>query len=198
MMESAIFEALNQKTTKMKKVFLAAFSAAFLLLAGCNSGAGDPKSVLNDFFEALAKKDLAGARELATEDSKSMLDMMEMAMKTDSSEMGKYDMKNMEFGEAKIDGDMATVPVKEKDSGETMNYSLKKVEGKWKVAFDKASIMNMATDKMKGDGINIGDSINNVVEEMKNMDTDSLAEKMKEGAKAMDSAGKVLEELNKK
>lgn len=182
----------------MKRVFLAAFSAAFLLLAGCNSGGDDPKSVLSDFFDALSKKNLTEARKLATEDSKSMLDMMEMAMKTDSSETAKYDMNKMEFGEAKIEGDKATVPVKEKDSGETMNYTLKKEAGSWKVAFDKASIMNMATEKMKGEGINIGDSLNNVVEEMKNMNTDSLAEKMKEGAKAMDSAGKMLEELNKK
>lgn len=197
MVESSTFGPLNQKTIKMKRVFLAAFAAAFLLLAGCNSGS-DPKSVLSDFFVALSKKDIAGARNLATEDSKSMLDMMEMALKTDSSETGKYDMAKMEFGEAKIEGDKATVPVKEKDSGETLNYTLKKEGGKWKVAFDKASIMNMATDKMKGEGINIGDSINNVVDEMKNMNTDSLAEKMKEGAKAMDSAGKMLEELNKK
>ena len=182
----------------MKKVFLAAFSAAFLLLAGCNSGGGDPKSVLSNFMEALSKKDMEAARKLATADSKSMLDMMEMAMKTDSSETAKYDLKNMEIGEAKIDGDKATVPVKEKVSGETLNYALKKEEGSWKVAFDKASIMNMATEKMKGDGINIGDSINNVIDDMKKIDTDSLAEQMKEGAKAMDSAGKMLEELNKK
>lgn len=182
----------------MKKLFLAAFSAAFLLLAGCNSGGGDPKSVLSQFFEALSKKDMDGARKLATEDSKSMLDMIEMASKTDSTETGKYDMGRWEFGEAKIDGDKATVPAKEKESGETMNYTLKKEGGSWKVAFDKASIMNMATEKMKGEGINISDSLNSVVDEMKKIDTDSLAEQMKEGAKAMDSAGKVLEELNKK
>ena len=49
----------------------------------------------------------------------------------------------------KIEGDKATVPVKDKKSGETTNYTLKKEGGSWKVAFDKATMTQMGSDKMK-------------------------------------------------
>ncbi|RYY46769.1 MAG: DUF4878 domain-containing protein [Chitinophagaceae bacterium] len=182
----------------MKKVLLAAFAGTMIMLASCNTTSGDPKAVLSQFFTLLSKKDLAGARKLATTDSKSMLDMMEMAMKTSTKELDKYDVTKMEYGEAKIDGDRATVPVKEKESGETVNYVLKKEDGAWKVAFDKATIMGMATDKMNEKGVNMSDSISNAIDELKKMDTDSLNDALKESHKELDSAQKMLEEMNKK
>lgn len=181
----------------MKKVLLAAFAGVLIMFSSCKSGGGDPKSVLAEFFTLLSKKDLAGARKLATADSKTMLDMMEMGMKTDSKELEKYDATKMEYGEAKIEGDKATVPVKEKDSGETINYVLKKEGGSWKVAFDKATIMGMATEKMSEKGVNMSDSIAGAIDELKKLDTDSIADALKNGSKALDSAAKELEKLNK-
>ena len=181
----------------MKKVLLAAFAGVLIMFSSCKSGGGDPKSVLAEFFTLLSKKDLAGARKLATADSKTMLDMMEMGMKTDSKELEKYDASKMEYGEAKIEGDKATVPVKEKDSGETINYVLKKEGGSWKVAFDKATIMGMATEKMNEKGVNMSDSVAGAIEELKKLDTDSIADALKNGSKALDSAAKELEKLNK-
>lgn len=54
--------------------------------------------------------------------------MMEMGMKMDASskETDKYDKSKMEFGEPKIEGDKATIAVKEKGTGETLNFTLKK------------------------------------------------------------------------
>ena len=74
-----------------------------------------------------------------------MIGMIEMGMNMakGKEEMPKFDVNDMEFGEVKIDGDKATVPVKEKKSGESMNYTLKKESGKWKVAFDKSSMILM-------------------------------------------------------
>jgi hypothetical protein len=181
---------------KMKKILFAAIVISAVVFTGCKS-AGDPKAVLGQFFDALAKKDMATARKLATADSKSMLDLMEMGMKTETKEAEKYDKTKMEFGEAKIEGDKATVPVKEKTSGETLNYTLKKEGGSWKVAFDKTSIMSMGMDKMKEEGINATDSIKNVMDELKNVNMDSLQKGMQEGAKALDSAAKALESLKK-
>jgi ketosteroid isomerase-like protein len=179
----------------MKKLFLAAIVSTIGIFTGCNSGGGDPKVVLAQFFEALGKKDLAAARKLATADSKSMLDMMEMGMKSDTKEFEKYGKASMEFGDAKIDGDKATVAVKEKESGETLNYILKKENGSWKVAFDKASMMTMGMDKMSEKGINVTDSLENVMDKLKDINMDSLQRGLKEGAKAMDSAAKMLEKL---
>ena len=71
----------------MKKLLVAIFAFSAVYISGCNSGGGDPKAVLTAFFDAMAKKDIAAARKLATADSKAMFDMMEMAMKM----AGQYD-----------------------------------------------------------------------------------------------------------
>ena len=182
----------------MKKNLFATIIVGAIVLAGCNSGAaGDPKAVLSQFFEALSKKDMAAASKLATADSKGMLDMMSMALKTETKETMKYDKANMEFGEAKIDGDKATVPVKEMKSGETLNYVLKNEGGSWKVAFDMASLMNMATEKMNEKGMNMPDSLNMMMDKLKEVNLDSLSRALKEGGNALDSAAKMLEQLKK-
>lgn len=168
----------------MKKLLMGAVVMTSLLIASCNSAdKGDPKSVLTSFFAALAKKDISAARKLATDESKSMLDMMEMASKMgDKKDDGKYDNSKLEIGDAKIEGDKATIPVKEKASGETTNYTLKKVGDSWKVAFDKSSMMNMGMDKMKDKGMDISDStIDKGLEKLKDINVDSISNKMKEG-----------------
>ena len=62
----------------MKKLFIVVFACSAIYISGCNSGGGDPKTVLTSFFDAMAKKDIAAARKLATADSKSMFDMMDV------------------------------------------------------------------------------------------------------------------------
>lgn len=183
----------------MKKLLFIAFIAATTLFVSCKSGGGDPKAVLGQFFDALSKKDMVAARKLSTTDSKQMLDLMEMGMKSDSKEeSAKYDASKMEFGEAKIDGDKATVPVKDKASGETMNYTLKKEGGAWKVAFDKTSIMSMGMEKMNEEGINIGDSITNALDQIKSSDLDTLKKGLQEGADALEDAKNKLDKMDKK
>jgi len=170
----------------MKKMLLAVAVTVSFLFVGCNAGGGDPKTVLMAFFEALSKKDIAGAKKLATKDSEAMFSMIEMGMQMnkDNKDMEKYDKSKMEFGETKIEGDKATVAVKDKNTGESTNFILKKESGSWKVAFDKASMMQMGADKMKEKGMdtNAGmDSLNSGLDKLKDMNTDSLAAKMKEG-----------------
>jgi outer membrane murein-binding lipoprotein Lpp len=167
----------------MKKLLMGAVVMTSLFFAGCKStDKNDPKAVLVSFFDALTKKDIAAARKLATAESKSMLDMMEMGMKMDPNKKddeGKYDKSKMEFGDPKVEGDKATVAVKDKNSGETTNFTLKKEDGGWKVAFDKSSMMNMGMDKMKEKGMNVDSTINNGMEKM-NEGMDSVKEKLEE------------------
>ncbi|MBL0358552.1 MAG: DUF4878 domain-containing protein [Chitinophagaceae bacterium] len=182
----------------MKKLFMAAaILSSAILFTGCGGSGGDPKAALSAFFDAMEKKDIEAARKLATADSKSMIDMMEMGLKMakDNKESDKFDKSKMEFGEAKIEGDKATVPVKDKKSGESTNFTLKKEEGKWKVAFDKASIMQMATDKMQEKGGM--DSLNNAMDELKNINIDSVKEGINKGMEALDSASKMLDKMKK-
>lgn len=181
----------------MKKLLMGAVVLSSVLMFSCNSAdKSDPKAVLISFFDALAKKDIAAARKLATAESKSMLDMMEMGMKMGENKEndGKYDKEKMEFGDAKIDGDKATVAVKEKTSGETTNFTLKKENGSWKVAFDKSSMMNMGMDKMKEKGMDADTTINSGLEKLKNMNVDSLGDKVKESLEKLEEATKKLEQ----
>lgn len=164
----------------MKRIILSAVAALAIFAIGCNKKGGDPKTVLSAFFEALSKKDIDAAKKYATKESASMLDMMKMGMtnSTDKKD-NEYDKENMEFGDSKIDGDKAFVPVKDKKSGETTNFKLLKEGGDWKVAFDKASMMEMAGEKMKGMNQGTGDSTLNSVpmdsmpshDDMMNMDS---------------------------
>ena len=106
----------------MKNLMLYAVTILAISMSGCKSGGGDPKSVLMSFMDALGKKDIATAKKYATKDSESMLGMMEMGMKMAPAGTEKdktFDKDNMEFGETKIEGDKATVPVKDKKSGES-------------------------------------------------------------------------------
>ena len=65
----------------------------------------------------------------------------------------QFDKSKMEIGEAKIDGDKATVNVKETKNGESVNFVLKKEEGSWKVAMDMNTMMGMGAEKMKEKGM---------------------------------------------
>jgi hypothetical protein len=204
--------------------FLAA--TAVIFLAGCkgkDSVANDPKTVLAAFFEKMAKKDIEGASKLATKESQGTMEMMKKAMtmadgmkdKMGGKESEKdpaEDFKNMKFGDAKIDGDNATVAVTNpsKDN-KTIDFPLKKEGGDWKVDFSMATLMKMGMDQAgKGgmDDMNMSDTtgVSDKLENLMNSDSltkgldmaDSLLknmdpEKMKEAMKTLEK----LKELKK-
>jgi len=185
----------------MKKLLAVLFAFSALYISSCNSGSGgDPKVVLNSFFDAMVKKDIAAARKLATADSKATFDLMEMGMKmmdntVDDKTKDQFDKSKMEIGEAKIDGDKATVNVKEKKSGDAVDFVLKKEGGEWKVAMDMATMMSMGNKKMKEEGMT-DEQMGDMKEEMdkfKNMSADSLKMIMDKGMKALDSLKKALD-----
>ena len=131
-----------------------------ILFASCGASSDDPKTVLITFFERIAKKDLDGAAKLATADSKSTIDMLkkgiEMAEKMNDS-LAKNDpvkdFQDVEFGDAKIDGDRATVTVthKNKKDQPPADFSLVKENGKWKVDFSMAALMKMGQQQIDND-----------------------------------------------
>lgn len=184
----------------MKKMFLVVIAFSAICMTGCNNSAasGDPKKVLTSFFEAMSKKDIAAARKLATADSKGTFDMMELGMKMsegkDAGGMEKYDNSKMEIGEAKINGDQATVNVKEKSSGEAVDFVLKKESGDWKVAMDMATLMTIGMQKMKEKGMNGAsiDSLRQGLDQLKNLNTDSIKEMMNKGMQTLDSLKKKM------
>ena len=182
----------------MKKSWVVLLFFSALYISGCKTESGDPKAVLNSFFEAMAKKDIAAARKLATADSKSMFDLMEMGMKMkdtmNDQSMDQFDKNKMEIGEAKVEGDKATVNVKEKKNGESVNFILRKEGGAWKVAMDMSTLMGMGADKMKEKGMD-GVDMNQMKEQMekfKTMSADSLKMMMEKGIEAMDSVKNLM------
>lgn len=185
----------------MKKLLVALFAFSAVYMVSCKTGGGDPKAVLTSFFDAMAKKDIATARTLATKDSKSMFDMMEMAMKmkdntAEDKTDEKFDKSKMQMGEAKIDGDKATVNVKETKTGDAIDFMLKKEDGNWKVAMDMGSLMNMGAEKMKEKGMDNMDTekMTEQLEKFKNMSADSLKMMMNKGMEALDSMKEVMKQ----
>ena len=84
----------------MKKIIMAAaIVGCTFFLSSCSTTGGDPKTTLITFFETLGKKDIAGARKLATESSKGMLDMIEMGLKNNKGEKG---LEKFEIGRAHV------------------------------------------------------------------------------------------------
>lgn len=163
----------------MKKIILSALAASFLFLAGCKSGdSGDPKIVLTKFFDAISKKNIDKAKKYVTKDSEGMMSLVQMGMQNaedKSNEMLNYAKDNIEFGTATIEGDKATVPVKDKKSGETTDFTLKKESGDWKVAFDKSTLMEMAQKKMKEHGMgNMKRGMNDSIEDMSKEDMQNI------------------------
>jgi hypothetical protein len=113
----------------------------------------------------------------------------------DSSQTTMYKKEHMDMGDAVINGDRATVPVKDKKSGEVTDFVLKKESGEWKVAFDKSTLMEMAQKKMKEHGMDkqMNGTVDSLNESMKNISK----EDMEHAQKMMDIAKKLMNEMQK-
>ena len=188
----------------MRKSFLLTISMLAIILSGCQSGdSGNPKEVLTHFFNALSKKDVTEAKKYATKDSDGMLSMMEMGMNASNmqdehSQKMLEMMQNVEMGNPVIDGDKATVTVTDKKTSENTDFVLKKEDGKWKVAFDMATLMNMANQKMKEHGMGNMDSLkegmNKTMDSMNAANPD-MQKKMEQAQKMMDSAKNMMDKM---
>ncbi len=119
----------------MKKLFFIAAAFSLVAAVGCNKGGGSPKDVAEKFYKAVNNKDFNEAKNYATKESASMLDMMSTFAKTLPAKS-----KDIEVLNEKIEGETATVDVKDKETGKVQTAKLKKEDGKWKVAFDKSSM----------------------------------------------------------
>lgn len=176
----------------MRKLVFASFMAGLfaLLLTGCKGKdkavAADPKSVITAFFEKMSKKDIDGATKLCTKESKTTMDLMKKGieaaekMKESGAKTEEEDeFKNMQIGEAKIDGDNATVSVTNTKKKETVDFPLKKEDGEWKVDFTMSTLMKMGMDAKKDGGDDLFKTDETVdttgMQEMKDlMDSDTL------------------------
>ena len=181
----------------MNRLILLLLTATIISLAGCKSGAyKDPKTVLSNFFDAMAKRDFTEAKKYTTDDSEPMMNMAQMAMQNmndDSSRILQYRKENIEIEDAVTNGDNATVPVKDRKSGEVIDFTLKKENSQWKVSVNLPTILQMARKKMKEHGMDgMIDSLGNI-NSMSVPNIDSISkEKMEHAHKMIDSMNKML------
>lgn len=195
----------------MKKIAIVTLMAGFfaLLMTGCKgkdkAAGGDPKTALTAFFEKMAKKDIDGAAALCTKDSKSTMDLMKKGIEAAEKMKGKEseakeedDFKDMLVGDAKIDGDNATVSVTNTKKKETVEFPLKKEGGDWKVDFTMTTLMKMGMDAKKDKGDDLfkdEDGSDTTLNDLKDMfNTDTLKEKMEEMNNELNKLKDVLKE----
>jgi hypothetical protein len=180
----------------MKKYLGLLLMIFYLMLGGCQSEVNsDPETVLHTFFDAMAKGNISEARQYATSDSKSLLDMMETISKFDSTssiETSRYLSENVEFGKAKIVGDEATIAIKNKKDEEKLEFILRKEKGIWKVAFDINTILTIGMQKMREKGIQNTKNLNDVLSELNSIGADSLKKDASEEMKKLDDVLKSI------
>ncbi|MEN9570662.1 MAG: hypothetical protein RL172_1893 [Bacteroidota bacterium] len=178
---------------KKQNLFFTALLAVACFFLACNSTQQDPRPTLANFFEALSKKDFDKAKMLVTEDSKGTIDLMSSStVNIHTSETDKYAHEKLDLGQPVISGDNATIPVKEKNGDETINFRLRKENGTWKVVFNVGALLQGITDKMQEKGLS-ADSLASAIKALKQVSIDSLKMGIDKGINALDSVKKILD-----
>lgn len=167
-----------------------------ITLINCKSSSSTtPEITLQNFFNALSKNDTEKARLLCTVESKNVIDILDLTgyMSNKNKDAEKFNPNTFEIGTAIIEDDIATVPVKEKTSGITLQYQLHKIAGVWKVVFDTDTVMKIFTDGAATLTNTSIDSLNKAFKDIKNMSIDSIKMGLQKGKQAMDSIQKLLD-----
>ena len=104
-------------------IFLLLFSASVMF--SCKSGGG-PEPVAKEFIKCMNNKDFEGAKELSTEETKELLNLIGiMAEEID------YEMAFSEIEINEKDPDRAVCYIKY--NGQDDQFSMQKYDGQWKV-----------------------------------------------------------------
>jgi hypothetical protein len=175
----------------MLPVFLA------LIFTGCISEGAekDPKNVVSSFFDALSTKNFYKAKSYTTGDSEGMMNMAQFVMQSipDSSQQLYFGTANLVLGNPVINGDYATVPVKNKYSDKTVDFSLHKVNGQWKVSMNISTVLQMTRHQPEDSEMN--DSLSNLNKATGPGTQTMTLKEMREARKKMDS---INNDLNRK
>jgi hypothetical protein len=182
----------------MKKILL--FLSVAILFMACNSGGNSPKATVEAMFAAMKTGNLDDMKKFITKSDVAMLEAAEKFMGALDPEAVKKAREKMttEFKDKvkdvtyvvkdeKITGDNATVTAEITQNGKTesQNFDLVKEDGAWKISFMKS-------------GFSGGDKAN-MDEEMKNLNADSIASKIKQGMEQMKDVNmdSMRQEMNK-
>jgi hypothetical protein len=150
-----------------KSIALATALVISITALACSGVGSSPTATLKAYFEAMQKKDAAALKKTL---SKGTLEMFEQfakaqsppktldeALQTGLSSTTNTDSNKMpETRNEKIDGDKATLEVKNDKTGQWETVPFIKEDGNWKIAFDQ-----MFRDAFKNTGNSSGSSSGN-------------------------------------
>jgi ketosteroid isomerase-like protein len=196
----------------MRKLY-SLLAIAVIFMAGCSGSSSSPSGVVNSFLTAMKDGDIEKIKTYITESDVTLLNAgQKMAeafggkedIQKKMSDEFKAKSKSVSFsvkGE-KVEGDKATVDVEITENGksETHPFELKKEKGTWKVSLLSTGINAGGSSKEKIDDLNKGlDELKNMNMDslkglMQNINLDSLKDIMKKGTDGID---KLKEELQK-
>jgi Domain of unknown function (DUF4878) len=136
---------LTTQIQNMKKNFLSVLSvfALAIILVSCTPNS--PKAVAEKWLTSFAHMDYDGAKKLSTEETKKQLDMLQQfsSFATDSQKK-ELQKVTVTIKDVKENGDNATVTYVTSAAPKEQPLPLKKVNGKWLVAWSKTDMMNGA------------------------------------------------------
>lgn len=183
---------LKKNFMKHYKIFAAALVCA-LFFIGCGSAvkigtpSRTPTETLKALNEASKKKDPAAIKKLLSKGTLVLLDNAAKSSNTTADELLKKDdgapfQELPEIRGEKIEGETATVMVKNDVTGDDENIPLVKEDGEWKVALDKYldDLKNRFTEEMnkvKEEENPVSNSNSNSVEVPKDNKTNSATNK---------------------
>ncbi|MDO4228307.1 MAG: DUF4878 domain-containing protein [Capnocytophaga sp.] len=179
----------------MKKIlFIVMFFVAFLITS-CSSNS--PKAVAEKFITAMENGDFEEAKKYADDSMGQLLGMLGGLEKDLQKEKEK---KKITITRAEEDGDKAKVFYKVEGEEKEKDIDLKKVDGKWKVTFNKEN-----ANKENTPNLNDTEPEENVIDSLQTQVTEGIEEATqeveataKEVVKEVDGAIKEAKEAVKK
>lgn len=201
---------------KLTMVMLLSVSTAAWFSCSTNDGSAEIKNVAKQFFTALSRQNYDEAASYATPETKASLELiknlaemgkkMAESVKPDISDSVNAEIEaklaKVVYGEPVIEGDKATLPITV--DNETNNIYLKKIDGVWKVAFDKSSMKQIMSDKSGKSIGEINAELDSAAKELQNLNLDSVKEALNKAGdvlksdsvqKALDAAGDALKKV---
>ncbi len=121
----------------MKKI-LSFVAAAVLVITIASCGSNSPKASAEKFLNSFYHMEYKEAKEVSTEETKKVLDMIEQfsTMMPDSSKQSAKKIK-IEIKDVKEEGDNATVTYTTSENTQEQKLTMKKENGKWLANYSK-------------------------------------------------------------
>lgn len=119
----------------MRKIVSFAFCFSVVLLIAACAGGNTPTGAVKKFLNAAMENDSKAMAEVATDETVQLMALFGSKIQESMEETGKIDISQLTFTE-EIDGDTATVRMKNVNGGDEEALDLVKIDGKWKVSID--------------------------------------------------------------